>query len=217
MAVSLKGRWLGDTTRLPAQAELLGGNLTVLASTLGGPLWQNQPGRFVLCLEDIDEEPYQVDRALMALKGAGVLKRAVAVVWGDFTGCEKPEEPVSELHHVEQGVIETGSCGTGMSRPKNRSVENTEVFARQGGFAPDGGELIKSRRDFINRPKVKFGPEFEDVFRHRILSLGVPVLRTDHFGHGAHQGLLPLGVKVALGRKKTGLELRMEGVRAKSS
>ena len=61
-------------------------------------------------------------------------------------------EPVSELRHVAHGETETGSCEPWMDRPKSQSVENTEVFARQGGLAPAGGEFIKSTTDFINRP-----------------------------------------------------------------
>ena len=38
-----------------------------------------------------------------------------------------------------------------MSRPKSRSGESTEVFARQGGFASAGGKFIKSTTEFINR------------------------------------------------------------------
>ena len=74
-----------------AQGKLIGGNLTVIVSMVGTeyePNWNNK----ILCLEEIKEEPYRVDRMLWQLKQAGVFKKVSGVVLGSFRKCE-PEEP----------------------------------------------------------------------------------------------------------------------------
>lgn len=73
-----------------AQGPLLGGNLAVLTSMAGSPYWPSFDGA-VLCLEDINEYIYRVDRMLSTLKIAGVLDRLAGVVLGGFIKCEPGE------------------------------------------------------------------------------------------------------------------------------
>lgn len=77
----------------PGRAEglLTGGNLTVLASSLGTATAPVTEGR-ILLLEDVGEEPYRLDRSLTQLRRAGVLRRAAGVVLGDFTDCGPPDQ-----------------------------------------------------------------------------------------------------------------------------
>lgn len=65
-------------------AELWGGNLTVLTALLGTPYFPNIKGG-ILFLEDVAEHPYRVERMLTQLLYAGVLKRQKAIVLGQFT------------------------------------------------------------------------------------------------------------------------------------
>ena len=67
-----------------ASGLLTGGNLSVIASTLGTPYEIKTRGR-ILFLEDIQEEPYRVDRLLLQLKLAGKLKDAAGIIFGDFS------------------------------------------------------------------------------------------------------------------------------------
>jgi muramoyltetrapeptide carboxypeptidase len=69
---------------LDAKGRLWGGNLCVLMSLLGTPHWPRINGG-VLFLEDINEQPYRVERMLLQLKQAGVLDAQKAVLLGDFT------------------------------------------------------------------------------------------------------------------------------------
>lgn len=67
--------------------ELIGGNLTVLLSTLGTKNEIDTAGK-ILFLEDIDEAPYRIDRMLVQLKQAGKLEVATGIILGGFTNCD---------------------------------------------------------------------------------------------------------------------------------
>jgi muramoyltetrapeptide carboxypeptidase len=69
-----------------ACGPLLGGNLCLLASSLGTPDFPDLTGA-VLLLEDVDEPPYKVDRMLTQLRRGGALDRLAGVAVGQFTRC----------------------------------------------------------------------------------------------------------------------------------
>ena len=69
---------------LQAKGVLWGGNLSVLLSLLGTPHWPRIKGG-VLFLEDVNEQPYRVERMLLQLHQAGVLGAQKAVLLGHFT------------------------------------------------------------------------------------------------------------------------------------
>jgi muramoyltetrapeptide carboxypeptidase len=70
-----------------AEGPLVGGNLALLAATLGTPFAIRAEGAIVF-LEEIGEAPYRVDRMLTQLRLAGVLDRAAGVAIGAFSGCD---------------------------------------------------------------------------------------------------------------------------------
>ncbi|MEI7634862.1 MAG: LD-carboxypeptidase [bacterium] len=61
--------------------RLIGGNLSLVAATIGTPYEIDTRGKIVF-LEEVDEKPYRVDRMLTQLLLAGKLRDAVAVVFG---------------------------------------------------------------------------------------------------------------------------------------
>ena len=65
-----------------------GGNLTIICSTLGTDNEVDTKGK-VLFLEEVDEEPYAVDRLLMQLVHAGKIDDCVGIILGDFSGTDK--------------------------------------------------------------------------------------------------------------------------------
>jgi muramoyltetrapeptide carboxypeptidase len=76
-----------------AEGVLLGGNLSLVASLLGTPwaLPVNDPRGALLFLEDINEEPYKVDRLLGQLDNAGVLAAVRGFVIGSFSEEAAPD------------------------------------------------------------------------------------------------------------------------------
>ena len=69
-----------------ARGRLIGGNLTLVSTTMGTPYEIETRGR-ILFIEDVGEEPYRVDRMLTQLKLAGKLDAAAGIVWGECADC----------------------------------------------------------------------------------------------------------------------------------
>ena len=60
----------------PVRGTLLGGNLCLIAATIGTPDMPDLTGA-ILLLEEVDEPPYKVDRMLTHLRRCGALDRIV--------------------------------------------------------------------------------------------------------------------------------------------
>jgi muramoyltetrapeptide carboxypeptidase len=70
--------------------ELVGGNLSLLVTTLGTPFEIDLKGK-ILFLEDVGEEPYRVDRMLTHLFLSGALNDAAGIVVGKMRDCVPKE------------------------------------------------------------------------------------------------------------------------------
>jgi muramoyltetrapeptide carboxypeptidase len=68
------------------EGTLLGGNLAMLATTAGTRHALDLDGA-ILLLEDVDEEPYRIDRMLVQLRRAGWFEGLRGVALGQFTNC----------------------------------------------------------------------------------------------------------------------------------
>jgi len=88
----------GETIRPGyAEAEMVGGCLSIVVTTLGTPYEIETAGK-ILFLEDIGERPYRVERMLTHLKMAGKLEKIAGAVFGGFTGCEgEGEREIGEI------------------------------------------------------------------------------------------------------------------------
>lgn len=69
-----------------AGGPLVGGNLSLLSSSMGTPYEIDTKGK-ILLIEDINEEPRAVDRMLNQLYMAGKLQEASGILVGDFNNC----------------------------------------------------------------------------------------------------------------------------------
>lgn len=77
-------RWSALARPGIAEGRLVGGNLSLVAALQGTPFAWPSRGT-VLFLEDVNEEPYRIDRLLTQLDLAGVLQAAAGFVLGSFT------------------------------------------------------------------------------------------------------------------------------------
>jgi muramoyltetrapeptide carboxypeptidase len=69
-----------------ARGPLVGGNLTLISTTMGTPFEIDTRGR-ILLLEDVDEQPYSIDRMLTQLRLAGKFDNVAGVVFGECNAC----------------------------------------------------------------------------------------------------------------------------------
>jgi muramoyltetrapeptide carboxypeptidase len=89
-----------------AQGELIGGNLTVFNSLLGTEYFPNCENK-ILFLEELNEDPYKIDRMLTQLKLAGVLDKLTGFVFGACTKCvsEDPLQSFTILEVIKHHVL----------------------------------------------------------------------------------------------------------------
>lgn len=74
-----------------ARGMLAGGNLSLIVSTLGTPYELDTAGK-ILCLEEVGEAPYRLDRMLTQLLLAGKLQEAAGIVFDVCAGCDDADD-----------------------------------------------------------------------------------------------------------------------------
>lgn len=92
-----------------AEGMLVGGNLMLIASSLGTP-WEIDTKDRILFIEEIGERTYCVDRMLTQLRLAGKFRDCAGIVFGNFADCpvEYPEFGLT-LEEIIQDVV--APCG----------------------------------------------------------------------------------------------------------
>jgi muramoyltetrapeptide carboxypeptidase len=88
-----------------AKGAIAGGNLSLVASTMGTPYEIDARGK-ILFFEDIDEAPYRVDRMLTQLRLAGKFDECAGIVLGDWKDCNPKEgKPSLSLMQVFEDIL----------------------------------------------------------------------------------------------------------------
>lgn len=93
-----------SNTKEVVLGRLVGGNLSLICSTLGTP-YEIDTKNNILFIEDVGEEPYRIDRMLTQLFLANKLQEAAGIVLGQFTDC-KPQKYKKEEDFKLKEVIE---------------------------------------------------------------------------------------------------------------
>ncbi|WNF20996.1 LD-carboxypeptidase [Mesobacillus jeotgali] len=88
-----------------AEGPLVGGNLSLLSSSMGTPFEIDTKGK-ILLIEDINEEPRAVDRMLNQLYMAGKLQQSAGIIIGDFNNCVPERELSLSLEEVIDHYIQ---------------------------------------------------------------------------------------------------------------
>jgi muramoyltetrapeptide carboxypeptidase len=70
-----------------AEGRLTGGNLSVLCAAIGTPFEPSFKGK-ILFIEDVNEQPYRLDRMLTQLLNSGLLRHVAGVAVGVNRDCE---------------------------------------------------------------------------------------------------------------------------------
>lgn len=82
----------GALTPGRARGVTYGGNLSLVAGMQGAADMRVPPQRGIALLEDVTEQPYQLDRFLTQLLRAGWFDRAAGIALGSWTQCGPPEQ-----------------------------------------------------------------------------------------------------------------------------
>jgi muramoyltetrapeptide carboxypeptidase len=69
---------------------LIGGNLTLLCTTVGTP-WQPPFRDSILFLEDVGEKPFRFDRMFTQLLNCGLLQQVAGIAIGINADCDDPK------------------------------------------------------------------------------------------------------------------------------
>lgn len=77
-----------QTQSVNVKGTLWGGNLSTLAALVGTPYMPQIEGG-ILFIEDINEQPFRIERMIYQLHLAGILARQQALVLGDFSGAKE--------------------------------------------------------------------------------------------------------------------------------
>lgn len=130
-----------------AAGQLVGGNLSLLSSSIGSPYEIDTRGK-ILFIEDVGEEPYRVDRMLTQLILSGKLSDCNGIVLGQWTKCEavEPEKNLSltevlidRLMPLGKPVLCNLACGhekTKITIPlgvMSRISKDGRLFIEEGG------------------------------------------------------------------------------------
>lgn len=90
-----------------AEGAIIGGNLSLLVSTLGSP-YEIDTKNKILFIEEVEEMNYKIDRSLTALALAGKFTDCNGIILGTWADCGDPElEPENDLtlHQIFDEVI----------------------------------------------------------------------------------------------------------------
>lgn len=89
-----------------SSGNILGGNLSLLTHLVGSSSFENPAGK-ILCLEEVGERLYHVDRMMVQLKRSGYLKNLAGLLVGGFTDCDEASLTIGKsyqeiiLEHTE--------------------------------------------------------------------------------------------------------------------
>ena len=80
-----------------AEGQIIGGNLSLLAATLGTPYEVDTKNK-ILFIEEVEEQNYKIDRGLTSLALAGKFKDCAGIILGTWADCGDPNlEPERNL------------------------------------------------------------------------------------------------------------------------
>ena len=70
-----------------AKGKLVGGSLTLITALIGTP-YEIDFTDCIVCIEDVEEKPYRIDRMLTQLLGSKTFKQAAGIAFGVCAGCD---------------------------------------------------------------------------------------------------------------------------------
>ena len=124
------------------RGNLIGGNLTVIASLAGTKYVMKGEGAIVV-LEDVNEPTYKIERCLWQLIESGGLTKVVGIGFGELIGCGRYDDNADWLKNAIREMMEPLSVPVLWDLPIGHGKRN--VAFRHGAAAkldPNAGILV---------------------------------------------------------------------------
>jgi len=123
-----------------ATGTLLGGNLTMLQTSIGTRDLPDLRGA-ILVFEDVDEAPYSYDRMLTHLRRTGQLRRVAGIAIGQFTNAIGPAGQWTAAQAVQDRVGDLGVPVLGGLRIGHGNGQLTVPFGSTATIDVEAGTL----------------------------------------------------------------------------
>nr|HPI41862.1 LD-carboxypeptidase [Pseudobdellovibrionaceae bacterium] len=107
--------------------SIVGGNLTVLQSSLGTPFQVDLKKKF-LFIEDLGERGYRVDRMLEHFRQAGIFKECLGLLVGEFQGGNEPQTESSKVLQVLERFAADNFIPVWIGVPAGHGVNQWPLF-----------------------------------------------------------------------------------------
>jgi muramoyltetrapeptide carboxypeptidase len=115
-----------------AIGELVGGNLSLIAHSIGTPSDIKTKGR-ILFLEDVGEYLYNIDRMLYQLKRAGKLDKLAGLIIGGFTDSKDTERPFGkDVYEIIHDVVKEYDYPICFNFPVSHEKQNYALKVGEG-------------------------------------------------------------------------------------
>jgi muramoyltetrapeptide carboxypeptidase len=109
------------------KAPVVGGNLSLLAHTIGTNTELNTDGK-ILFIEDIGEQLYNIERMLLQLKRSGKFKKLKGLIVGGFTQNKDTERPFGkDINQLIHDVIQEYKFPVCYGFPVSHEKENVAL------------------------------------------------------------------------------------------
>lgn len=86
------------------KGKLVGGNLSIICSTIGTP-YEIKFKNNILLIEEVNESPYVIDRMLSQLICSGKLNNLQAIILGHFTNCTSNKSTLTLEEIIEEKLL----------------------------------------------------------------------------------------------------------------
>lgn len=87
-----------------ARGKLIGGNLSIISDLMGTPYEIDTKDK-ILFIEDVDEEPFRIDRMLTQLRLTGKLDKSAGIIFGECAGCSGDKLQPSRIWDYSLGEV----------------------------------------------------------------------------------------------------------------
>ena len=126
-----------------AEAEIVGGNLSILYSLLGSESQINTDGK-ILFIEDLDEYLYHIDRIMQALKRAGMLKNLAGLIVGGMSDMNDNTIPFGKTaEEIIRDIVSEYDFPVAFSFPAGHIDDNNPiVFGEKVRFEVNNSTVL---------------------------------------------------------------------------